>query len=66
MKAAAEVGWTRMARFGAMTLADLAKALEVQARSGSLDGAGALVKRLATECERAVRALQEAERESRA
>ena len=53
-------------RAGAMTLADLAKALEVQARSGSLDGAGALVERLATECERAVRALQEAERESRA
>jgi signal transduction histidine kinase/DNA-binding response OmpR family regulator len=54
------------ASFGAMTLADLAKALETQARSGNLDGAVARVERLARECERAVRALQEAERESRA
>ncbi|MGH7310274.1 MAG: response regulator, partial [Candidatus Rokuibacteriota bacterium] len=54
------------ASFGAMTLSDLARDLEAQARSGSLDGAGPRVERLADECERVVRALREVEREPRA
>jgi len=52
--------------FGATTLANLATALEAQAKSGSLEGAAARVERLAGECERAVRALREVERDSRA
>jgi HPt (histidine-containing phosphotransfer) domain-containing protein len=52
--------------FGATTLADLAAALEAQARSGTLEGAAARVERLAGECERAVRALREVERDARA
>jgi HPt (histidine-containing phosphotransfer) domain-containing protein len=51
------------ASFGATTLSDLARDLEALARSGSLDGAGPRVERLAGECERVVRALREAERE---
>ena len=54
------------ASFGAMTLSTLAKDLEALARSGSLDGAASRVERLAGECERVVRALQEVEREPRA
>jgi CheY-like chemotaxis protein/HPt (histidine-containing phosphotransfer) domain-containing protein len=54
------------ASFGATTLANLATALEAQAKSGSLEGAAARVERLAGECERAVRALREVERDSRA
>jgi hypothetical protein len=48
-----------------MTLSTLARDLEALAKSGSLDGAAARVDRLAGECERVARALQEAEREPR-
>jgi CheY-like chemotaxis protein/HPt (histidine-containing phosphotransfer) domain-containing protein len=54
------------ASFGAMTLSALAKDLETLARSGSLDGAAARVERLAGECDRVARAVQEVEREPRA
>ena len=53
------------ASFGAMTLSTLARDLEALAKSGSLDGAAARVERLAGECERVARALQEVEREPR-
>jgi CheY-like chemotaxis protein/HPt (histidine-containing phosphotransfer) domain-containing protein len=53
------------ASFGAMTLSALAKDLEESAKSGSLDGASPRVERLAGECERVTRALQEIEREPR-
>jgi signal transduction histidine kinase/DNA-binding response OmpR family regulator len=51
------------ASFGATTLSTLARELETLAKSGSLDGAGPRVERLAGECERVVRALREIERE---
>jgi CheY-like chemotaxis protein/HPt (histidine-containing phosphotransfer) domain-containing protein len=54
------------AGFGAMTLSALARDLETLAKSGGLDGAAPRVERLAVECERVVRALQEVEREPRA
>ncbi|HET9488988.1 MAG TPA: response regulator, partial [Methylomirabilota bacterium] len=52
------------ASFGALTLSNLARDLEALAKSGSLEGAGPRVERLAGECERVVRALREVERES--
>jgi CheY-like chemotaxis protein/HPt (histidine-containing phosphotransfer) domain-containing protein len=52
------------ASFGAMTLSNLARDLEVLAKSGSLDGAAVRVEHLADECERVTRALREVERES--
>jgi CheY-like chemotaxis protein len=54
------------ASFGALTLSNLARDLESLAKSGSLEGAGPRVERLAGECERVVRALREVEREPRA
>jgi HPt (histidine-containing phosphotransfer) domain-containing protein len=44
---------------GATRLAALARELEVQARGGSLDGVGSRLDQLATEYERAARALGE-------
>jgi CheY-like chemotaxis protein/HPt (histidine-containing phosphotransfer) domain-containing protein len=52
------------ASFGAVILSNQARDLETLAKSGSLDGAAPRVERLAGECERVVRALREAERES--
>jgi signal transduction histidine kinase/CheY-like chemotaxis protein/HAMP domain-containing protein len=51
------------ASFGATTLSGLARDLETQARSGSLDGAEPRVERLGVECERVTRALREVRRE---
>jgi CheY-like chemotaxis protein/HPt (histidine-containing phosphotransfer) domain-containing protein len=51
------------ASFGATTLSTLARDLEALAKSGSLDGAGPRVERLAGECERVVQALREVEHE---
>jgi CheY-like chemotaxis protein len=51
------------ASFGAITLSTLARDLEALARSGTLDGVDLRVERLAVECERVVRALQEVGRE---
>jgi signal transduction histidine kinase/DNA-binding response OmpR family regulator/HAMP domain-containing protein len=54
------------ASVGAMTLSSMARDLEMMAKSGIIDGAGARVDRLAAECERVSRALREVEREPRA
>jgi signal transduction histidine kinase/DNA-binding response OmpR family regulator len=54
------------ASFGALTLSTLAGELEALAKSGGLGGAGPRVERLAGECDRVARALQEVERERRA
>jgi len=53
------------ASFGATTLSTLARDLETLARSGVVDGAPQRVDRIAAECERALLALQEVEREPR-
>jgi hypothetical protein len=49
-----------------MALSGLARDLETLARAGTLEGAAARVERLAGECERVIRALEEARREPRA